>query len=328
MLTNIILLIIGFVLLVKGADIFVDGSAGLARNFKIHPLIIGLTIVACGTSAPELAVSTLSAIRGSSEIAISNIVGSNLFNLLGILGLCAMIYPLQVSNGIIKRDFPVSIIGTSVTFLVVGGWMLFDHFAHYKSGHSMAINVGTVCRGVGVVLVLAYIIYVLALINHEKANPAPPETAIRLLTIRRCIALIIIGLIMIIAGGQLVVNSSQTIALSLGISETLIGLTIVAIGTSLPELATSFIATKKGQLDLAIGNVIGSNIFNLFFILGLTSIIQPVAVNLATLIDMLILIITSILVLLFCFRTKRINNVSGFFMVLIYIAIVIFAVNR
>lgn len=328
MVINLFLLVIGFMLLVKGADIFVDGSAGLARNFKIPTLIIGLTIVACGTSAPELAVSTISAVQGSSEIAISNIIGSNLFNLLGILGICALIYPLKVSDSIIKRDFPFSIFGTIITFFAAGGWLVKLHFTNYANDSDMSINVGTISRGFGLFLILAYIIYVLAMISCEKNNACESEDGLPKLNTGCCVALILTGLVMIIIGGQLVVNSARTIALNLGVSETLIGLTIVAIGTSLPELATSLIATKKGQLDLAIGNVIGSNIFNLFFILGAAAIIQPVEVNLATLIDTQILIVTSTLVLLFCIPRRRISKPCGLIMLAIYIGIVVFAINR
>ena len=309
MLLNILLLVIGFVFLVKGADIFVDGSAGLAKIFKISPLIIGLTIVACGTSAPELAVSTLSAMRGSSEIAISNIIGSNLFNLLAILGLCSLIHPLKVSNNIIKRDFPVSIIGSIIVTIVA-------FFLHVTN------------RVFGVILILAYILYVSFMIWQERKNPSSMEEDAKDMSTPKCIALILVGLALIIGGGEMVVSTAQKIAAGLGVSETLIGFTIVAIGTSLPELATSLMATKKKQVDLAVGNVIGSNIFNLFLILGVSSVIQPVSVNQATLADLIILSVTSILVLLFCIPKQRINRLCGGIMVALYVAVVIFAIYR
>ncbi|MBR1623387.1 MAG: calcium/sodium antiporter [Pseudobutyrivibrio sp.] len=305
MMINILFLIVGFFMLVKGADIFVDGSAALAKNFKVSSLIIGLTIVACGTSAPELAISTSAALRGSSEIALSNIVGSNTFNLLGILGICALIYPLAVSKNILKRDFPVSIVATVITFLAIGGAQIVA--ANKIVGQDMQVNVAVIGRGFGAALMLSYLIYVLYLIWCEKKNP-PIEEDIKAIPTKRCVLYIVTGLLSIIIGGQLVVDSAETIALMLGMTETLIGFTIIAVGTSLPEFVTSFVATRKGQVELAVGNVIGSNIFNLLFILGLSAIIKPVAVNLSSVFDIFILIFVTILSMIFGFTNKKIRR--------------------
>ena len=312
-------------MLVKGADIFVDGSAALAKNFKVSSLIIGLTIVACGTSAPELAVSTSAALKGSSEIALSNIVGSNTFNLLGILGLCALIYPLAVSKNIIKRDFTISIVATLITFLTIGG--VYTVTTNRIIGQDMELVVGEIGRGFGMLLLLSYLIYVVFLIYQEKKYPHTEEN-IDLIPVRKCAFYIFIGLFSIIVGGQMVVNASKAIAQMMGMTETLIGFTIIAVGTSLPELATSFIATKKGQVDLAVGNVIGSNIFNLLFILGLSAIIKPVAVNLASVFDIFILIFVTILSMIFGLSSLKIKRFEGAFMLGLYVLIVAYAIVR
>ena len=325
MMINVLFLIVGFFMLVRGADIFVDGSAALAKNFKVSSLIIGLTIVACGTSAPELAVSTTASLQGSSEIAISNVFGSNTFNLLGILGICSMIFPLSMSDNIRRRDFPYSLITTTILFLAIGGGLiaLSNHFI----GRDMSFKVATISRAMGVVMIIAYVLYVLYIIFREKKNQSPVDD-IRTIPIRKCVLLIVAGLVLIIVGGNWVVDNAKEIALALGLTETLTGFTIVAIGTSLPELATSFVATRKGQIELAIGNVIGSNIFNLLFILGISATINPVAVNLAAVYDMLIVIFATVLTLVFGLTNKRISRVEGGIMVGLYILIVIYAIIR
>ena len=325
MMINILFLIVGFFMLVRGADIFVDGSAALAKNFKVSSLIIGLTIVACGTSAPELAVSTTASLQGSSEIAISNVLGSNTFNLLGILGICSMIFPLSMSDNIRRRDFPYSLITTTILFLAIGGGLiaLSNHFI----GRDMSFKVATISRAMGVVMIIAYVLYVLYIIFREKKNQSQVDD-IRTIPIRKCVLLIVVGLVLIIVGGNWVVDNAKEIALALGLTETLTGFTIVAIGTSLPELATSFVATRKGQIELAIGNVIGSNIFNMLLILGLSAAINPVAVNLAAIYDLLIVILATILTLVLGLTNKRISRVEGGIMVGLYMLIVIYAIIR
>lgn len=321
---NLIILAAGFLALVKGADIFVDASAALARSFQVPALIIGLTIVALGTSAPELAVSTSAALQGANEIALSNVVGSNIFNLLCVLGVCAVICPVPVDRGILKRDFPIAIGSTVFVLLAAGGMVLLNG---KMVGIGMNEVVGNVSRISGVILTAAFIIYIGYLIYDAKKNPSEDvegENA----PIWRSVLFIVFGLILIVAGGQAVVYSAKEIARAAGMTETLIGLTIVAVGTSLPELVTSIVAAKKGQTELAVGNVIGSNIFNLMFILGISAMIRPVAVNAASVYDMLILAFISVLTLLFSFTAKKIGRIEGGIMVIAYAADVAFAIIR
>ena len=320
----ILVLLIGFVALVKGADWFVDGSSGLARSFRVPGLIIGLTIVALGTSAPELAVSTLAAIQGSNEIAISNVVGSNIFNLLCVLGVCALIKPVPVERGVTKRDFPITVVvtvlvlvGSCFMALLSGAWMSAD----------MNTVVGEIGRPLALVLLILFDCYIGYLILEAIQNPAE-EDAVEAQPIWKSLIWIGIGLVAIIAGGEAVVYAAKAIARSLGMTETLIGLTIVAVGTSLPELVTSIVAARKGETGMAVGNVLGSNIFNMMFILGVSALIHPVSVNMASVWDMGILTVISLVVFIFS-RTKRtISRAEGIAMLAIYAADVVFAIVR
>lgn len=323
MVLQIVLLILGFVALIKGADIFVDGSSSLAAIFKVPSVIIGLTIVAMGTSAPELAVSTSAALKGSNEIALSNVVGSNLFNLMMVLGVCAIIKPIQIDNVIKKRDYPFSIIITVLLFAALGiGALRTVDFSTVQ----MSDNVSVVSRPIGIVLLLLFIGYLAGLIVSAKKNKTEGE-AVKTMSPLKSVIFILLGVGLIIAGGQFVVNSAKYIAAAFGMSETLIGLTVVALGTSLPELVTSIVAARKGENGLAVGNVVGSNIFNILLILGVSSALHPIPVNFASMIDFLILIVASILVYVFCL-TKKINRLEGAFMALFYTATVVFAALR
>ncbi len=323
MVLQIVLLIVGFVALIKGADIFVDGSSSLAAIFKVPSVIIGLTIVAMGTSAPELAVSTSAAIKGSNEIALSNVVGSNLFNLLMVLGVCALIMPVPIDNVIRKRDFPFSIITTILLFAALGVGML----GHVNLGTlKMTDNVATVSRPIGIVVLLVFIGYIAMLIISAKKNKAEGEP-VKTMSPLKSVLFILFGVALIIAGGQFVVNSAKYIAAAFGMSETLIGLTIVAVGTSLPELVTSVVAARKGENGLAVGNVVGSNIFNLLMILGVSASLHPIPVNFASMIDFAILIVVSVVVYLFSL-TKHINRGEGIVLILMYVATVVFAALR
>ena len=322
-LLSCLLLVVGFVALIKGADFFVDGSSGLAANFKVPGVIIGLTIVAMGTSAPELAVSTSAAIAGSNEIALSNVVGSNIFNLLGVLGICALIHPIPIDKTIMKRDYPISVIISFITLLAVGlGFVLSGNFA--ETG--MLDNVGEISRIYGLILLVMFVAYIAMLIIQARKDRQQEEAAVPM-PVWKCILLILVGLACIIIGGELVVDNAKKIAAAAGMSETLIGLTIVAIGTSLPELVTSIVASKKGENGLAVGNVVGSNIFNILFILGVSSTIHPIAVNLASVLDLAILIAVSIITYLFA-RSGKLGRPAGAAMVALYAADVVFAVIR
>ena len=323
-LLNVLLLFIGFAALIKGADWFVDGSSALAKNFKVPGVIIGLTIVALGTSAPELAVSISAAVQGSNEIALSNVVGSNLFNLLCVLGICAFIHVVPVDQAILKRDFPLSI---AVTVMV----LLMTSFKSISSGAFLRERMdgiaGNVSRVTGMALLVIFVVYIAYLIYDARKHPEKEE-AEEMIPLWKCFLLIIVGLALIIGGGQAVVYSAKEIARTLGMSETLIGLTVVAVGTSLPELDTSVVAAKKGETGLAVGNVVGSNLFNLLFILGTSSAIHPIAVNMASVYDMMILAVISIVTYVFALSQKSIKRTEGIVLILLYIADVIYAIVR
>jgi len=323
MLLYIVLLIASFVALIKGADIFVDGSTGIAKIFHVSGLVIGLTVVALGTSAPELAVSTAAAIRGSNEIALSNVIGSNLFNALMVLGIGACIRSLPVEDSVIKRDFPLSIVASVFVLIVTGIGVLPFKF----TSMGMLENTGTLVRPAALLLLAGFVVYLAFLVIEAGKNPEQEEGSEKI-SILKSIIMIIFGVALIVAGGQGVVFSAQNIARSLGLSETLIGLTVVAVGTSLPELVTSLVAAGKGETSLAVGNAVGSNIFNIMFILGVSCSIHPVSANVASIYDLLILIGISLITWIFCSTGRRLTRLEGAFMVLCYIGTMAFAIIR
>ena len=322
-LINTLILVAGFFGLIKGADLFVDGSGALARYFKVPGVIIGLTIVAMGTSAPELAVSTSAALKGANEIAVSNVVGSNTFNLLMVLGICALINPLPIDKNILKRDFPISICLTALTFGFIG-YPIFKRGT--IEGLSMSDNVSMITRTFSIILLVIFVSYILMLVLTARKDGSDDDE-IKTFTLRRCFALILVGMILIIAGGQFVVISAKYLAAAFGMSETLIGLTVVALGTSLPELVTSIVASRKNENGLAVGNVIGSNIFNILFIMGVSGTIHPIAVNFASVTDFLILIFINLITLLLATK-KSLGRSSGALMIICYIVYMVFAAVR
>lgn len=304
---NFILLIVGLLLLVKCADIFVDGSSNIAKSFGIPSLIIGLTIVSFGTSAPEAAVSITAALKGSNEISVGNVVGSNICNSLLILGVCGVFKALKTKKEVRKRDFPYYLLSALVLFIIVSEYFL--------TGQTIA----TITRTNGLILLCFLGIYMVSLftsVKREKQDmPKEEKTKFRV----KDLLYILIGIIGIAAGGQFVVNGASGIATALGVSENVIALTIIAIGTSLPELVTSIIATKKGEVDLAIGNVIGSDIFNILFILGTTSVISPITLNFNTYIDIIFMLLSSLLVFIMLQKNKRIGRKKGICMLAMYV---------
>ena len=322
---NIVVLLIGFAALIKGADFFVDGSASVAKRLKVPGVIIGLTIVAMGTSAPELAVSVSAGLSGSNAIAVSNVVGSNIFNLLAVLGICAILKPLPVGQEIKKRDYPLSLLFTLAVFLLAGNLVL---SGQCKNIHDMNETAGTLFRWNGLVLIAAFILYLLYTIHIAKKNRLQAEEEIELLTPFQCAVYIVGGIIAIILGGQLVVDSAEKLALAFGMSETLVGLTIVAIGTSLPELVTSVVAAKKGENGMAAGNVVGSNIFNLLLILGVSSTIHPVQIMVASFVDLGMLLGVSLIAYAFIFTGRRASRVEGGVMVLMYALYTCYVIAR
>ena len=301
MAVNILLLLVGFVLLIKGADFFVDGSSSVAKLLGVPAVVIGLTVVAMGTSAPEAAVSITAGISGSNEIAISNVVGSNIFNMLVVVGVCAAIKPFEMDRDIMKRDFPVNLAASAVLLIMI----------------LIGRKLDRIDSVILLVLMAAYLVWVVgaALKNRETTGEDVKKMSPLL-----SIVCIVGGLAAIIFGGNLVVENAKSIAYELGWSETFIGLTIIAIGTSLPELVTSIVAARKGESGLALGNVVGSNIFNIMFILGLSGTLAPIAVDAAGIINCIILFVMTLVMLIWCALSKKLNRVSGIIWVLGYVA--------
>lgn len=313
-------LIIGFVLLIKGADYFVDGSANVAKIFKIPSIIIGMTIVAMGTSAPECAVSTLASIKNNNGIAISNAVGSNICNLLLVCGLCALLCPLPVQVSTLKKEFPFSIIAEVLLLFLSADYIIFGITADNKVG-----------RIDGAILLLVFILFLTWMVKTTLAarkSITVEEEKEEALPIYKCIAYIILGVFAILVGSDLAVDSATVIATRFGLSENMIGLTIIALGTSLPELVTSVVAAKKGEVDMAIGNVIGSNIFNVLLVVGLASAISPIGILMESVYDLIFLCLSSVIVWLFASTDKKIGRIEGFFMVIMYAAYMVYVCFR
>lgn len=324
MISDILLLLAGFILLIKGADLFVDGSASVARMFRVPGVIIGLTIVAMGTSAPELAVSISAGLSGSNEIAVSNVVGSNIFNLLVVLGVCALLKPLPTDPDIKKRDFPFSIFSTFVVALLAGNGILRGAVKNFRDASASA---GVLYRWNGLVLAALFVLYMLYTIYIARKNRTE-EKEEEAMPLWKSILYIIAGIAGIVIGGQFVVNSAKSLALAWGMSETLVGLTIVAVGTSLPELVTSIVASCKGENGMAIGNVVGSNIFNLLLILGVSSSIHPIAITTASFVDLCMALAVTLLGYCFICTGKKVNRPEGAVMVILYALYMTYAIIR
>ncbi len=314
-----ILLIIGFGLLIKGADYFVKGSTGLAELWRVPPLLIGLTIVSFGTSSPEAAVSITAAIKGSSDISVGNVIGSNIFMITMVIGLTAFILPLKVENETIRKEIPFTLLASFALLILISD----------SQFHTMSQNLIT--RSDGFILLLffcvfLYYIYEVARSSREfqQNQPNSYETSSWV----KHSSFTLSGLAAIILGGYLVVQSSTQIALAWGMSETLVGLTIAAIGTSLPELVTSIVAAYKKQGELALGNIVGSNIFNILFVLGLASVIHPLLVESKIFIDILIMILLTLLLLIFSRTEFKIAKSEGLILAFTYVVYLIFIIWR
>lgn len=293
-----LLLLIGFVLLIKGADFFVDGSSSLARIMKVPSVIIGLTIVAMGTSAPEASVSVNAALAGSNDIAISNVIGSNLFNGLVVVGVCAFMAGFKTNPEILKRDMPLNIIVTAILCI-----MLLDrHINHIE----------------GIILLISMAVYIAVMVISALKNRETADEC-KILSLPKSLIFIIGGLIAVIFGGTLVVDNACLIAKDFGVSENFIGLTIIAIGTSLPELVTSITATRKGDSGLALGNAIGSNLFNILFILGMSATICPLNVLSESIIDCIVLLVSAVILYVFARTKKTMNRWEGIVCVFLYV---------
>lgn len=325
---NYILLIIGFVLLIKGADLFVEGASKISKKIGIPAVIVGLTIVSLGTSAPELAVSLISSINGSNELAVGNVLGSNLFNTLMVLGVTALIMPLTIKKSKIKKDFFINVLVTVLLLILT-----FDSF--YRGTDNVISRID------GLILFaicIGYIIYLIRSVKNgdrEEEIEEIEEVAIdsaKEFSYPKNILMMIIGVTGIVIGGNLVVDSATAIALSWGMSEKLVGLTIVAMGTSLPELVTSAVAAIKGENDIALGNVLGSNIFNILLILGVSATISPIVVASNLAIDMIVLIVVSLILGAIIFLNKKeekiLGKLEGIILVLLYIGYLFYIIMR
>ncbi|SDB52722.1 cation:H+ antiporter [Pseudobutyrivibrio sp. YE44] len=313
----LILLVAGFIFLIKGADFFVEGASAVAKKLHVPALVIGMTIVAMGTSLPELSVSVTASMAGSNQLAIGNVVGSNIFNLMVVLGSCALFSVLEVGEDTIKKDFPFSMI---CTVALVGMGLLGKELGHIDGG----------------ILLVAFVIFLLSMLSaakksrKEAAHEAEVDVEKEIVNIPTwlCIIYIIGGAVAIKFGGDWVVDSCTTLALKFGMSETLVGLTIVALGTSLPELVTSVVAAKKNELDMAIGNVVGSNIFNILLILGAAAAISPIPFKTVNAIDALILLAFSVIVWLMCFVKKNLGRLQGVIMLALYVGYLAYIIIR
>ena len=316
----ILFLVIGFVFLVKGADIFVEGSSSIAKKFKVPSIIIGLTIVAMGTSLPEAAVSVTASIANKNALAVSNVIGSNIFNLMMVIGVCAIMTPVAVNKATLKRDFPFSVI-CAILLLVLGliGPMSLGHADGVIFLILFAGFIGLMIRS--------------AMKASKEGNAVASEEIeaaeeIKIMPVWKSLLFIVIGAVGIVIGGDVVVDSASNIAAKFGMSQTLIGLTIVSVGTSLPELVTSIVAARKNEVDMALGNAIGSNIFNILFVLGIAGAISPMAFLTENVIDIVILLVFSLIVWLFAWTKKEIKRGEGLIMVLLYVLYVVYICMR
>ena len=310
-LKAVFVLIIGFVILVKGADFFVEGASSVAKMLKVPSLIIGMTIVAMGTSLPETSVSIAASMNNQNTLAVSNVVGSNIFNLMVVLGVCAVIAELKVSKDVLKRDYPFSVL-CAILLLVAG---------------VIGMTLG---RMDGIIFLVIFAVFIFYLIKSaldarkrgeisEKEREMNEEMEeMKDLPVWKCILYIVGGAIAIKYGGDWVVDSASVIATSFGISATLVGLTICSVGTSLPELVTSIVAARKNELDMAVGNVVGSNVFNILMVLGIAATVSPIAFLTENIIDIVVLLVFSLITWVLCVTQKKLSKKEGILMLVLY----------
>ena len=309
MILNIFLLVVGFVILIKGADVFVDGASSLARNFKLPTILIGLTIVAFGTSAPELAVSIQSILKGSGDIVLGNVIGSNILNILLIVGVSTMFHSLTVKNNTVKKELPITLL-LSTLFIVLLNDSVFG------------LGENNLSRQDGIILLLfftVFLYYLLTIMKNNKETDKNEEEEIKY-SIPKSIIFIVLGMVGIIFGSDFVVDGASNIASALGISEKMIALTIVALGTSLPELVTSVTATRKGEYDIAIGNVVGSNIFNICTVIGLpVTFVGGINHINFNLVDLAVLFTAVFMLFIFSLKDRKIEKKEGFVLLSLFL---------
>ncbi len=307
MILQIVLLVVGFVVLIKGADVFVDGASSVAANFKVSKMLIGLTIVAFGTSAPEFAVSVKSLLSGNGDIVFGNVIGSNILNILLILGASSMFHFLNVKNATVKKELPITMLIT-VLFAVLLSDQLFD---------TGVIN--SFSRSDGIILSLFFLVFIYYLITMMR-NKIDEDSNSDKMPLVKSIFFTVLGIVAIVLGSNLVVDNASSLAKTLGVSERMISLTIIALGTSLPELVTSITATRKGEYDIAIGNVVGSNIFNIGIVIGLpVAILGGVSKIVFNSIDLLVMIVAAVLLFIFSYNDYKISKKEGMIFLLIFV---------
>lgn len=311
-----VLFVLGFPLLLKGADFLVDGSVSIAKKFNISNIVIGLTIIAFGTSLPELVVNVMAGLNGSNELAIGNVLGSNIANILLILGVAALIYPLTTKKNTVWKEIPLSLLAILVLGILVNDQII--------DGGPVSI----LSRSDGFILLAFFIIFFTYIISISKGEKSTTETEQKEQSTLKSIIYIVLGLLGLMFGGQWVVDGAIAIATALNVSESLIGLTIVAVGTSLPELATSAVAAYKKQTDIAIGNVVGSNIFNIFWILGIGAVINPITFTPKANIDIAVTIIAtlSLFAIMFIGKKRVIERWQAALFLVFYVSYIIFSI--
>jgi len=314
MILNAFLLILGFVLLVQGAKVFVNSSVDIAKRLKISPLVIGLTVVAMGTSAPEVVIGVLAALGGNTEIAVANVVGSNIFNTVFIIGFCAAIFPFAVRMSDVSRDFWVCLAATLVLLVMV---IVFND---------------SIPRLGSFALIAAFVAYLIVVVRHALKNKHaettedPPESSEKIKPMWTSFLLLLVGFALLVGAGQLTVSSAVNIASIFGVTERVIGLTIIAMGTSLPEVVTAIIACRKGEGEFVVGFIIGSSIFNIMLVLGLSGVIAPLSIGNGVLVDMIVLTVGTLVFFLFAKTGGRISRFEGVIMVVLFSGYITWAV--
>ena len=307
MFLQIILLIIGFIVLIKGADVFVDGASSIALNLKLSKMLIGLTIVAFGTSAPEFAVSVKSIISNNSDMVIGNVIGSNILNILMIIGICSLIKPIKVKNNTVKKELPIVMLFSALLFFLIKD----DLFVS---------NVNMISRNDGFIIILFFTIFIYYLISIMRNKKDEDSDDMAEYGIIKSICFTVLGIVCIILGSNVVVDSASKIASMLGVSQKMIALTVVAFGTSLPELVTSIVSTRKGEQEILVGNIVGSNIFNIGIVLGIPVAmfggIPAIGFNLF---DLLVMILAAVLLFAFSFKDNKVGKVDGIVMLLLFV---------
>ena len=324
MLVDILLFLLGIVLIIVGANYLTEGASTLARRMGLSPLVVGLTIVAFGTSAPELIVSLMSALKGNADIAMGNVIGSNIFNLLAIGGVTALVAPITITQSTIRREIPLMLLSFLVLF-----FLSYDTIFAGTAGTTENI----LSRGEGLTLLgffLIFLTYTFAIAKDAPDDPHADHTPIRSYPLWLLVLFILGGLAALIYGGDLFVSSASSIARTFGMSESFIGLTIVAAGTSLPELATSVAAALKKQPEIAVGNIVGSNIFNIFLILGVSSTITPIRIGGVTALDFLVMIVAGLMLYIFAvlFGQRVVKRSEGAILALSFIAYTVYLIMQ